>query len=621
MEENNELDRNSQIKLFGQTLKAAESGDSKAFVPLGDMYLEGKTDEGLYNFARAEYWYEKALLAGYNVSQEFIEKILTELIDIMSIRDAYTSGYDYYKMKKWQKAIICFEYCLSKGGKDVKVYYLLGETCFHFSRNQLLAFNKQMYLQKSIDYLTIAAERNDKGCESYIYNSENFLGVIYGRYISPVDYKKAIYWYERAVAHGIEEAMFNLGVMYDKGYGVKQDYDKARELYLQAAELGVLDAQVNYAARTYRSNDDIIRRRSFSYLSKNAKAGSNIAQNFLGLMYYHNNVPGEKPDPERKKCIHWLLISAKNGNKDAIENLAMVRRELKESSWTGIFKKAVLSGFAEGVGDSVGDETSDALQEWIDGDLGELLADAIGDEVGDEVSNIIQSEGEELIFGDHGSTSKQVKQLSPEELFNIGEDYYFGNKERGINQDTDQAMSWYKKAADLGNKEAQKKLKDIEDNNKEIQAIIERFVQSTLSPVKSEPKVEIKSFDVTCDGKKMLTITIDYEAYRGCNDKFFNCDLTVWGGKKTFKQKHTITFSNFDKVTGTLVANFDGTEYLNLEHNKTIRCDVVFAVYKNQKILLSLTPLLYKKIRLGIWYYRNLFSSNKMKVDIIPNYS
>ena len=42
-------------------------------------------------------------------------------------------------------------------------------------------------------------------------------------------YNKAKEYYEQAAELGYSKAMFNLGNLYKKGRGVKQDYNKAKE--------------------------------------------------------------------------------------------------------------------------------------------------------------------------------------------------------------------------------------------------------------------------------------------------------------------------------------------------------------------------------------------------------
>ncbi len=52
------------------------------------------------------------------------------------------------------------------------------------------------------------------------------------------DYQKAAEWFEKAAAKGLAQAQFNLGVMYHNGEGVRQNYQTAREWYGKACDNG-----------------------------------------------------------------------------------------------------------------------------------------------------------------------------------------------------------------------------------------------------------------------------------------------------------------------------------------------------------------------------------------------
>ena len=56
---------------------------------------------------------------------------------------------------------------------------------------------------------------------------------------------KAAELYTLAANQGDASAQYNLGLMYDKGQGVAQDYNKAAELYTLAANQGDASAQNN----------------------------------------------------------------------------------------------------------------------------------------------------------------------------------------------------------------------------------------------------------------------------------------------------------------------------------------------------------------------------------------
>ena len=59
------------------------------------------------------------------------------------------------------------------------------------------------------------------------------------------DYAEAVRWYRKAAEQGHVEAQYNLGVMYAEGQGVRQDYAKAVRWYRKAAEQGQAESQYN----------------------------------------------------------------------------------------------------------------------------------------------------------------------------------------------------------------------------------------------------------------------------------------------------------------------------------------------------------------------------------------
>jgi hypothetical protein len=65
------------------------------------------------------------------------------------------------------------------------------------------------------------------------------LGIMYeeGRGLTQ-DYEKALEWYRKAAEQGYAPALNNLGVMYDRGVGVPKNTKKALELYRKAASEG-----------------------------------------------------------------------------------------------------------------------------------------------------------------------------------------------------------------------------------------------------------------------------------------------------------------------------------------------------------------------------------------------
>jgi len=77
-------------------------------------------------------------------------------------------------------------------------------------------------------------------------DSQVKLGIMYnlGNGV-PQDYQVAVKWYRLAAEQGNAQAQFNLGIMYNLGKGVPQDYQEAVKWFRLAAEQGDAHAQYN----------------------------------------------------------------------------------------------------------------------------------------------------------------------------------------------------------------------------------------------------------------------------------------------------------------------------------------------------------------------------------------
>lgn len=72
------------------------------------------------------------------------------------------------------------------------------------------------------------------------------VGVFYDKgYGVAQDYKAAMEWWKKAAEAGSASAMSNIGWLYYNGYGVAQDYEAAMEWYQKAAEAGDETAKEN----------------------------------------------------------------------------------------------------------------------------------------------------------------------------------------------------------------------------------------------------------------------------------------------------------------------------------------------------------------------------------------
>ena len=100
-------------------------------------------------------------------------------------------------------------------------------------------------------------------------------------------------WYLKAAEQGSATAQFNLGVLYDTGKGIPQDYVEARKWYLKAAEQGEASAQNN-----------------------------------LGLLYSE----GHGIPQDYVTAYAWANIAAAQGNETALRNRDLAAAKLDAAS-------------------------------------------------------------------------------------------------------------------------------------------------------------------------------------------------------------------------------------------------------------------------------------------------
>src|SRR5690606_27363362 len=80
----------------------------------------------------------------------------------------------------------------------------------------------------------------------------------------PADYKKALYWYQKAVENASDDnfilSYFGYGniasMYYEGGHGISKNLRKAREWYRKAADAGESESIYKYAVMCYKGEGD-----------------------------------------------------------------------------------------------------------------------------------------------------------------------------------------------------------------------------------------------------------------------------------------------------------------------------------------------------------------------------
>ena len=157
-----------------------------------------------------------------------------------------------------------------------------------------------------------AAEQGDSEAQ---YN----LGLMYDYGEGVVqDYSAASAWYSKAAFQGHSEAQFNLGILFGNGHGVEQNDSEAAACYMEAAKQGHHEAQFNlgvlyYSGQGVKQSDAT----AAEWYYRSAVGGYADAQFNLGMMMM------DDPEAEQNltEAVEWLQKAADQGHTQASEVL------------------------------------------------------------------------------------------------------------------------------------------------------------------------------------------------------------------------------------------------------------------------------------------------------------
>jgi TPR repeat protein len=93
----------------------------------------------------------------------------------------------------------------------------------------------------------MAAAWYTKAAEQHYPQGENNLALVLAMDATMKDEAQAVKMFRAAAEHGLPEGAFNLATMYDRGWGVAQDYSMARKWYAKASEQKISAAEYRLA--------------------------------------------------------------------------------------------------------------------------------------------------------------------------------------------------------------------------------------------------------------------------------------------------------------------------------------------------------------------------------------
>jgi hypothetical protein len=143
-----------------------------------------------------------------------------------------------------------------------------------------------------------------RNVEKGVPEAMNDLGLAYrrGQEGLAINLRKAAKLFKRAVEAGNVDAMVNLGHMYIEAEGVKQDNEKAMQLFRIASDRGDAVAQNNIGALLLHEDE----KAAFPFYLLAAKQGMTVAEFNVGAMYMN----GTAVDKDLHESLRWLKRAA-----------------------------------------------------------------------------------------------------------------------------------------------------------------------------------------------------------------------------------------------------------------------------------------------------------------------
>lgn len=220
-------------------------------------------------------------------------------------QSAYEQAHEYLEQERWDEAMrllqiaAAHEHTLAQ--VDLGEMYLAGEVVPEDSNEANKWFQR--------------AAENGNAEAQYIYSLSFDEG-------SPDEEK----WLRLAAEQGHEQAQNNLGLMYEYGKGVPQNYEKAIRWYLPAAERGQAWAQSSLG-RLYENSDDQFQDfgEAVKWYLLAANQGFSIAELNLARMYES----GRGVQKNIEEANKWRQIAERSFEEKILEAVVFSPRPLK----------------------------------------------------------------------------------------------------------------------------------------------------------------------------------------------------------------------------------------------------------------------------------------------------
>ena len=310
-------------KAMEYSRKAADMGNGEAMCQIGLLYDSGKGVAK--NIDTANQWYLKAGEAGFSYG--------------------YTNLADNYKSaKNYDKAIEYFHKAVEMGNEDairdeanfIKTIaddYYSAEDNAKAMEYYLKAADKgnggAMHLIAKIYFLGLGVSKDINAAKQWLQKAGEAGASSAYKDLAVIaqnenDYTKAMEYYLKAADMGNGEAMCRIGLLYDSGKGVTKNIDTANQWYLKAGEAGLSYGYYNLA-NNYNSAEEYTK--AMEYYLKAADMGNGEAMCQIGLLYNLGKGVAKNIDTANQ----WYLKAGEAGDSDGYYCLAENCRSLSQA--------------------------------------------------------------------------------------------------------------------------------------------------------------------------------------------------------------------------------------------------------------------------------------------------
>ena len=392
--------------------QAAEAGEANAMNNLGIIYEYEKYGQKK-NLQEALKWYKLAAEKDYDGAQESVVRVEQALQKKTETeRSTEKTAEQYYEEGNYEEALTAYR----EAGDTENVERVL-QTIYDLAWNYKDGKNGvEKNEEEAIRYFKLVAEDESVG-DDKVRDASFYLGYIMSKNEAEEDDTEAASWFEKAIEKGSVSAITWLGWMYGIGKGVTQDYEKAIELYKQAAD-----------------------------------AGEDEVMNFLGFIYEYGQYDQEI---NLEEALKWYKLAAEKNQDGAQESVARVEQALQEETETERSTEKTAEQYYE---EGNYEEALTAYREAGDTENVERVLQAMFDQAEnykDGKNGVEKNEEEairyyELVAEDESSSEINVEQS----CFYLG--YLMTQNE--TDEDDAEAAAWYEKAIEKGMTEARFKL-------------------------------------------------------------------------------------------------------------------------------------------------------------------